>query len=139
MSWTQPARGTDSSRMDFIPAAEAVTALLATRADDAAPDAALYLTIMAWAALAEADPAWDRFGLELLDIRTRLYPDSGIVVDARPPAHDEPRLRQSLTGLVAALADHHDTLAADERLGLALRLEHDAAAHQLHYAVGVLP
>jgi len=139
MRWTPSAPVNNPAPMDYTQAARAVAASLAAGDDEMAAPGALNLAIQAWHQLAETDTAWDRFGLELLDLRTRLYPGDDISVEADAPPGDGPELRAVLGELVEELARHHQRLAANGDLALAQRLEQDAAAHQLRRAVAVLP
>jgi len=138
MRWTPPAPVNNPAPMDYTQAARAVAASLAAGDDEMAAPGALHLAIQAWRHLADGDAAWDRFGLELLDLRTRLYPDDDVAVEVDAPPHDGPELRAVLSELVEELARYHQRLAANSDLALVQRLEHDAAAHQLRRAVAVL-
>ena len=139
MRWTPAATVNNPAPMDYTQAARAVYASLAAGDDEMAAPGALHLAIQAWRHNAEADTAWDRFGIELLDVRTRLYPSDDIAVEADAPAGDGPELRAVLSELVEELARYHQRLAANSNLALAQRLEHDAVAQQLRRAVAVLP
>lgn len=100
--------------------------------------AALQLALQAWRAAAGADPVWDRFGLELLDVRDRLYPTPPVVAVAEPPPGDGPHTRTTVTELVEALADRHRRVAGDDQRPLAQRLKHDSVAVQLRDAAATL-
>ncbi|MEH1017890.1 hypothetical protein V6U90_33135 [Micromonospora sp. CPCC 206060] len=124
--------------MEFADATSALTARLAAGNDDLAAAGAIHLAVEAWKRLSGGDAAWDRFGLELLDVRSRLYSDDDVVVDATVPATDGPHLRHAVMDLVEQLAQHHDRRAVHPDNGLAQRLDHDAAAQQLRRAVAAL-
>ncbi|MEU8073092.1 hypothetical protein AB0B20_25375 [Micromonospora sp. NPDC049151] len=125
--------------MEYIEATRQVGARLADAADQTAAAGAVQLAIEAWKSLAGSDLAWDQFGLELLDIRARLYSDyDDVVVDAAAPTRDDVETRLALTELVEQLARHHERLAADDRDDLARRLSHDAGAQQLRRAAAAL-
>lgn len=125
--------------MTYAQAAREITARLAHGVDDTAAAGALQLAIEAWKCLAGTDLAWDRYGLELLDVRARLYSDhDDVVVDAGTPVRDDAETRLAVTALLEQLARHHDRLAADDRDDLARRLSHDAGAQQLRRAVAAL-
>ncbi|MEV4210172.1 hypothetical protein [Micromonospora sp. NPDC049662] len=124
---------------DYNDAARQVADLLAHDADGIAAAGAVQLAIEAWKSLAGTDLAWDRFGLELLDIRARLYSDhDDVVVDAESPTHDDAETRRVVAVLLEQLARHHDRLAADHHDDLASRDLHTAAAQQLRRAVATL-
>ncbi|MFI7511582.1 hypothetical protein ACIBSS_32715 [Micromonospora aurantiaca] len=122
--------------MKFVEAAEALAARLADGNDDLAAGGAVQLMIEAWQYLGGFDPAWDRFGLEVLDVRSRMYSDE-IVVDADAPEVDHPQLRLAVIDLVEQLARHHERHAVNQD-HLARRLHHDATAQQLRRAAAVL-
>lgn len=124
--------------MEFAEATRLLTARLAAGDDGLAAAGAVHLAVEAWKHLAGSDYAWDRFGLEVLDVRSRLYSgDDEVVVGAAVPEADEPQVRAALMDLVEHLAQHHDRCAATQK-GLAQRLDHDAAAHQLRRAAAAL-
>ncbi|MBQ1041477.1 hypothetical protein KBX03_03045 [Micromonospora sp. C72] len=125
--------------MEYTEATRQVRARLADAADHTAAAGAVHLAIEAWKSLAGSDLAWDQFGLELLDIRARLYSDyDDVVVDAAAPARDDVETRLAVTALVEQLARYHERLAADDRDDLARRLSHDAGAQQLRRAAAAL-
>ncbi|MEU7673548.1 hypothetical protein AB0C42_01870 [Micromonospora taraxaci] len=125
--------------MTYAEAAREITARLALGVDDTVAAGALQLAIEAWKCLAGTDLAWDRYGLELLDVRARLYSDhDDVVVDAGAPVRDDAETRLAVTALLEQLARYHDRLAADDRDDLARRLSHDAGAQQLRRAVAAL-
>ena len=129
----------EAGGMEYIEATRQVGARLADAADDTAAAAAIELAIEAWKRLAGTDFAWDHFGLELLDIRARLYPDhDDVVVDAAAPVRDDAATRLAVTTLVEQLAQYHERLAADGRDDLARRLHHDAGAQHLRRAAAAL-
>ncbi len=139
MRWTPAATVNNPAPMDYLHVARAVAASLAAGDDEMAAPGALHLAIQAWRYLADGDAAWDRFGLELLDLRTRLYPDEDVAVEADAPPDDGPVLRAVLSELFEELARYHQRIAANSNLALAQRLEYDAAAQQLRRAVAALP
>lgn len=123
----------------YVDAAREITARLARGGDDAVAAGAIQLAIEAWKCLAGTDLAWDRFGLELLDVRARLYSDhDDVVVDAGAPVRDDAETRLAVTALLEQLARHHDRLAGEDQGDLARRLSHDAGARQLRRAVAAL-
>ncbi|MEV4830609.1 hypothetical protein AB0K25_20100 [Micromonospora sp. NPDC049257] len=122
--------------MRFMEAAEVLAARLADGDDDLAAGGALQLMIDAWRYLGGSDPAWDRFGLEVLDVRSRMYPDE-VAVAADVPDADRPQLRTAVRDLVEQLARHHERHAVDHD-DLAHRLSHDATAQQLRRAAAAL-
>lgn len=122
--------------MEFAEAANVLTVRLAAGDDSLAAAGAVHLAIEAWKHLGGFDPAWDRFGLEVLDVRSRLYEDD-VVVDAAAPDTDGPEVRAAVRDLIEHLAQHHDRCAVAQD-GLAGRLDHDAAAEQLRRAAAAL-
>ncbi|MET7879856.1 hypothetical protein ABZS52_23355 [Micromonospora profundi] len=125
--------------MSYPEAAREIAARLAHGVDDTAAAGAVQLAIEAWKSLAGTDLAWDRLGLELLDVRARLYSDhDDIVVAAEAPIRDDAETRLAVTTLLEQLARYHDRMAADDRDDLARRLSHDAGAQQLRRAVAAL-
>ncbi|MEK8106549.1 hypothetical protein NKG94_17300 [Micromonospora sp. M12] len=125
--------------MEYAEAAREISARLAEGVDDTLAAGAIQLAIEAWKSLAGTDLAWDHFGLELLDVRARLYSDHGdIVVNADAPVRDDAETRLAVTTLLEQLARYHDRLAADDRDDLARRLSHDAGAQQLRRAAVAL-
>ncbi|WP_406083564.1 hypothetical protein OHA01_02115 [Micromonospora zamorensis] len=125
--------------MTYAEAAREITARLARGVDDTVAAGAMQLAIEAWKSLAGTDLAWDRFGLELLDVRARLYSEhDDVVVDAAAPIRDDAETRLAVKTLLEQLARYHDRLAADDRDDLARRLSHDAGAQQLRRAVAAL-
>ncbi|WBC08890.1 hypothetical protein [Micromonospora sp. WMMA1947] len=125
--------------MEYIEATRQVGARLADAADHTAAAGAVQLAIEAWKSLAGSDLAWDQFGLELLDIRARLYSEyDDVVVNAAAPVRDDAETRLALTALVEQLARYHERLAVDDRDDLARRLSHDAGAQQLRRAAAAL-
>ncbi|MEU3455350.1 hypothetical protein ABZ671_17395 [Micromonospora sp. NPDC006766] len=106
--------------------------------DDLVAAGAMYLACEAWRQLAGRDLAWDRFGLELLDVRARLYSEQDVTVDAAAPVRDDAETRLAVTSMVEQLACYHDRCASDHRFGLAERLSHDAGAQQLRRAAAAL-
>ncbi|MFF0097716.1 hypothetical protein ACFYO8_00150 [Micromonospora sp. NPDC005257] len=125
--------------MDYIEATREVCAGLADALDDTTAVGAVHLAIEAWKRLSGTDLAWDRFGLEMLDIRARLYADHDeVVVDAAAPARDDAETRRAVATLVERLARYHERLATCDGDDLARRLAHDAAAQQLRRAAAAL-
>ncbi len=125
--------------MDYIEATKEVCAGSADAWDDTTAAGAVQLAIEAWKRLSGTDLAWDQFGLEMLDIRARLYADhDDVVVDAAAPARDDVETRHAVATLVEHLARYHEYLAASGRDDLARRLDHDAAAQQLRRAAAAL-
>ncbi|RKF24671.1 hypothetical protein [Micromonospora globbae] len=125
--------------MKYIEAANQINALLRDEPDDLVAGGAMYLACEAWKQLAGSDIAWDRFGLELLDVRARHYSDhQDVTVDAEGPVRDDAETRLAVTDMVEQLARYHQRCAVDGRLGLAGRLSHDAAAQQLRRAAAAL-
>ncbi|GAA1654319.1 hypothetical protein [Actinoplanes couchii] len=122
--------------MEYIEAAETVSDHLGAGGDELAPPGAVHLILTAWEQLAPADRVWDRVSSVLLDVRGRLYGDQEVTVVAEPP-QDGPGTRAAVMGLLAALARHHQDLAAGEG-PLASLLDHDAAAQQLRAVAAVL-
>jgi hypothetical protein len=122
--------------MDCTKAARTVGDNLIAGGDEFAAAGAMYLALQAWRHLAGADKAWDRLGLELLDVRGRLYAGQDVVVEAAPP-HDGPGTRAAVVALVEHLARHHEALAAGSG-PLAQRLDHDAGVQQLRRAAAAL-
>ena len=122
--------------MEFPEAATILSARLAAGGDSLAAAGAVHLAIEAWKHLGGVDPAWDRLGLEVLDVRSRLYEDD-VVLDAAAPDADGPEVRAAVRDLIEHLAQHHDRRAVAED-GLAQRLDHDAAAQQLRRAAAAL-
>ncbi|WBC05305.1 hypothetical protein [Micromonospora sp. WMMA1976] len=125
--------------MDYIEATKVVCADSADAWDDTTAAGAVQLAIEAWKGLSGTDLAWDRFGLEMLDIRARLYADhDDVVVDAAAPTRDDVETRHAVATLVEHLARYHERLAARDDDDLARRLDHDAAAQQLRRAAAAL-
>ncbi|WP_433132829.1 hypothetical protein ACQPWW_14195 [Micromonospora sp. CA-240977] len=125
--------------MTYPEAARETTARLAQDLDDTVAADAIQLAIEAWKSLAGTDFAWDRFGLELLNVRARLYSDhDDVVVDTGPPVRDDAETRLAVTSLLEQLARYHDRRAADDRDDPHRRLSHDAGAQQLRRAVAAL-
>lgn len=125
--------------MEYAEAAREISARLAEGVDDTLAAGAIQLAIEAWKSLAGTDLAWDHFGLELLDVRARLYSDHGnIVVNADAPVRDDAETRSAVTTLLEQLARYHDRLAVNDRHDLARRLSHDAGAQQLRRAAAAL-
>ncbi|MBQ1028942.1 hypothetical protein KBX26_02830 [Micromonospora sp. C97] len=125
--------------MNYAEAAREIAARLARGGDDVVAAGAIQMAIEAWKCLAGTDLAWDRFGLELLDVRARLYSDhDDVLVDADVPVRDDAETRLAVTALLEQLARHHDRLASDDQSDLARRLSHDAGAQQLRRAVAAL-
>jgi hypothetical protein len=122
--------------MEYTEAARAVSDALAGGDDDLAAAGAMYLALQAWRHLADTDPVWDQFGLQLLEVQGQLYAGQDVVVEADPP-RDGSRTRSAVTTLVEQLARRHEALSA-EAGPLAHRLTHDACAQQLRRAVSVL-
>ncbi|WP_157551506.1 hypothetical protein [Micromonospora globosa] len=122
--------------MEFPEAARVLGARLAAGDDSLAAAGAVHLAVEAWKHLGGSDPAWDRFGLEVLDVRSRLYVDD-VEVEAAAPNADGPEVRAAVRDLIGHLARHHDRCAV-ARDGLAQRLDHDAAAQQLRRAAAAL-
>jgi hypothetical protein len=122
--------------MEFPEAARVLSARLAAGDDSLAAAGAVHLAIEAWKHLGGVDPAWDRFGLEVLDVRSRLYEDD-VVVDAATPGADGPEVRAAVMDLIEQLARHHCRCAVAGD-GLAQRLGHEAAAQQLRRAAAAL-
>jgi len=122
--------------MEYTTATRAVRDNLATGEDDLAAAGALDLALQAWRTLAAEDAAWDRLGLELLDVQGRLYVDQDVTVEADPP-RDGPQTRAAVRELLESLAQHHEALAAATS-PLAQRLDHDAGARQLRHAAATL-
>ncbi|MFD0783728.1 hypothetical protein ACFQZ8_07360 [Micromonospora azadirachtae] len=122
--------------MEFLEAATVLSARLAAGDDSLAAAGAVYLAIEAWKHLGGVDPAWDRFGLEVLDVRSRLYEDD-VEVDVAVPDADGPEVRAAVMDLIGHLARYHVRRAVAED-GLAQRLDHDAAAQQLRRAAAAL-
>ena len=122
--------------MDYTEAVRAVREQLDAGVNDFAAAGALDLTLQAWRHLAGADQVWDRVGLELLDVQGRLYVDLDVTVEADPPS-DGPQTRTAVVELVEDLARHHERHAAAGG-PLTQRLDHAAAAQQLHRAAAVL-
>ncbi|WP_030334626.1 hypothetical protein [Micromonospora parva] len=125
--------------MTYAEAAREITARLAQGVDGTVAAGAIQLAIEAWQCLAGTDLAWDRYGLELLDVRARLYSDlDDVVVDAGAPVRDDVETRLAVTTMLEQLARYHDRRAGDDREDLARRLSHDAGAQQLRRAVAAL-
>ncbi|MGC4806137.1 hypothetical protein [Micromonospora sp. DT233] len=125
--------------MEYIEATRRVGAGLTEAADDTAAAAAVQLAIEAWQCLAGTDFAWDRFGLELLDIRARLYSEyDDVVVGAAAPVRDTAETRLAVTTLLEQLACYHERRAVDDHGDLARRRSHDASAQQLRRAAAAL-
>ncbi|GGM22597.1 hypothetical protein ACFFX1_11035 [Dactylosporangium sucinum] len=124
--------------MTYNDLARAVTNELGADDGDELAQAALQLALQAWHALADGDPAWDRFGLDLLDVRGRLHPNPTVAVVTPAPDRDRPELRAAVTTLVQALADRHERVAAGAERALAQRLQLDGAAVQLRRAAEAL-
>ncbi|MEW2386004.1 hypothetical protein AB0873_28480 [Micromonospora sp. NPDC047707] len=125
--------------MKYVEAAKEISARLRGEAGDLAAAAAMHLACEAWKRLAGSDIAWDRFGLELLDLRARLYSDHReVVVEAEAPVRDDAETRLAVTGMLELLARYHERCAVDERFELARRLSHDAGAQQLRRAAAAL-
>lgn len=122
--------------MEFAEAANVLTVRLAAGDDGLAAAGAVHLAIEAWKHLGGVDPAWERFGLEVLDVRSRLYADD-VIVEAAAPDADGPEVRAAVRDLIEHLAQYHDRRAVAED-GLAQRLDHDAAAQQLRRAAAAL-
>ncbi len=101
--------------------------------------AGLRLAVMAWRELADTDPAWDRFGLEILAAEELLrhLPIAATACD--PPAPGDPDARFALAALLAAAADRLALATRDGTGTLAHRLSCDAAAGLLRCAIGLLP
>lgn len=125
--------------MTYSATANAVSDELRHDDDDDLAQAALELALQAWQVLAGDDPAWDRFGLELLDVRGRLHPIPTVVAVAAPPVADQPETRRAVASLMQALASRHERAATSPKLALTRRLELDAAAVQLRRAAAMLP
>ncbi|MET8040538.1 hypothetical protein ABZU25_06690 [Micromonospora sp. NPDC005215] len=124
---------------NYAEAAREITARLAQDLDDTVAADAIQLAIEAWKSLAGTDFAWDRFGLELLNVRARLYSDhDDVVVDTGTPVRDDAETRLAVTSLLEQLARYHDRRAADDRDDLSRRLNHGAGARQLRRAVAAL-
>ncbi|GLW35225.1 hypothetical protein [Actinoplanes regularis] len=123
--------------MDFMEAAQTVGADLGTGGQQHAPAGALFLAVLAWRELGDADPVWDQVGLVLLDVQQRLYPEHNVGVEVQAP-QDGPRTRAAVAALITRLAEHHHAMAADGTGALPARLDHDAAAQQLRHAAAVL-
>jgi hypothetical protein len=121
--------------MDYTEAVRAVREQLDAGVE-LAPAAALHLSLQAWRRLAAADPVWDKVGLELLDVRDRLYADQDVAVEADPP-RDGAQTRAAVAALIEHLARYHET-GATSAGPLAQRLDHDAAAQQLRRAAAAL-
>ncbi|MEU4383209.1 hypothetical protein [Micromonospora echinofusca] len=125
--------------MEYIEATRRVGAGLTEATDDTTAAAAVQLAIEAWKCLAGTDLAWDHCGLELLDIRARLYSEyDDVVVDAAAPVRDDAETRLAVTTLLEQLARYHERLAVDDHDDLARRLSHDAGAQQLRRAAAAL-
>ncbi|XVU24186.1 hypothetical protein ACQPZJ_44310 [Actinoplanes sp. CA-054009] len=122
--------------MDYTEAVRAVREQLDAGVDELAAAGALDLTLQAWRHLADADRVWDQVGLELLDVKGRLYADLDVTVEADPPS-DGQQTRAAVVELVEGLARHHERNAAAGG-PFAQRLDHAAAAQQLHRAAAVL-
>ncbi|MFD6563016.1 hypothetical protein [Micromonospora profundi] len=121
--------------MNFVEAASALNARLAAGDDNLAAAGAVFLAVEAWKKLSGRAVAWERFGLAILDVRSRLYSeDDDVVVDATAPEADGPLVRAALIDLVEQLARYHSRRAVHSGDGLAQRLEHDAVAQQLRRA-----
>ncbi|MFY1595903.1 hypothetical protein [Micromonospora sp. WMMD737] len=124
--------------MEFVKAIGALTARLAAGNDDLAASGAIYLAVAAWKHQAGEDTAWDRFGLEVLDVRSRFYTHYDVVVDTTVPTAANTHIRNAVRELVAQLARYHDQRALDADRTLSERLDHDAAAQKLRRAVAAL-
>ncbi|MFI7080921.1 hypothetical protein ACIBO1_26815 [Micromonospora sp. NPDC049903] len=125
--------------MEFTEATRALSARLAAEDDDLAAAGAVYLAVAAWKAVSGEDTsAWDRFGLEMLDVQARFYGDDQVEVDATVPGGDRPQVRTAVADLIVHLARHHDRKANASGNDLARRLDHDAAAEQLRRAAAAL-
>lgn len=124
--------------MEYIEAIHEIRSRLSTGGDRYAAAAALHLAIEAWSNFAGGDPAWDQVGLELLDLRGRLYLDEDVAVDAEPPSGDSVQVRTAVSALLQELAAHHDRLARYGHGDLTVRLDHDAGAEQCRQAAAVL-
>ncbi|MEV4824538.1 hypothetical protein [Micromonospora sp. NPDC049274] len=124
--------------MEYAEAAREMMARLADDADDVAAAGVIQLALEAWKRLAGTDLAWDRFGLELLDVRARLYADHDVVVDAEAPVRDDADTRLVVATLMEQLARYHERQATNDRDDLARRLSHDAGAQQLRRAAAAL-
>lgn len=130
---------TDAAHMEFVEATSTLTARLAAGNDDLAAAGAICLAVEAWKHLAGEDTAWDRFGLEILDVRSRLYTHyDDVVVDTTLPTTSSAHIRDAVRELVAQLARYHDHRALDADIALSERLDHNAVAQQLRRAVAAL-
>lgn len=125
--------------MKYVDAAREISSRLRAEPDDLAVAGAMQLACEAWKQLAGNDLAWDRLGLELLDVRARLYADhQDVIVDAEAPVRDDAETRLAVTDMLEQLARYHERCAVDERFDLAARLSHDAGAQQLRRAAAAL-
>ena len=124
--------------MDYTEAARSASRELGSDDGDELAQAALQLALQAWRSLSGDDPAWDRFGLELLDVRDRLYPTTTVTTVTAPLYCDGLEIRQMVAELVETLAARHRRVAGDEDRPLAERLDHDGAAVQLRRAAATL-
>ena len=122
--------------INYTDAVRAVTTSLADGGDDFAAAGAISLVLQAWRRLGGTDPVWDRVGLDLLEVRSQLYPDQDVRVAAGDP-HADPQTRAAVAGLLEQLARHHQQLAAGDA-PLADRLAHDAGVQQLRDAAAAL-
>jgi hypothetical protein len=125
--------------MRYIDATASITRDLEHDGSLDAVRAGLRLMVMAWRELGHTDPAWDRFGLEVLAAE-ELLRDLPIAATAcDPPAPGDPEVRSGLAVLLAAVANRLALASRDATDTVAHRLACDAAAGILQRAVGLLP
>ena len=122
--------------VEYTDAVRTVITSLAAGGDDFAAAGAISLALRAWRQLGGTDPVWDQVGLDLLEVRDRLYPDQDVTVAAADPAAD-PQTRAAVAELLEQLALHHQQLAGGDA-PLAERLAHDAGVQQLRDAAAAL-
>jgi hypothetical protein len=122
--------------MEYTQAANVLGRRLDAGGDEDAAPAAIALAMQGWRDLANDDPIWDLVGLVLLSLRTSLYPDVHVTVEA-DKARSGQQTRTAVAGLLHRLAEHHQRLTAGTR-PLADRLQHDAVAQQLRQIAATL-
>jgi hypothetical protein len=125
--------------MDFLSEVRYTTTAL-PEGDDEAIQAAFALACHPWSVLRHPDiTAWDLFAMDLLAGHEALYPQPPpVIVTVGAPSAATSELVSAVADLATALAARLDDIARQRHRGVAQRLAHAAAAHQVQRAAAHL-